>query len=66
MGSGRSRTRSVNAIRLRACYRSAEAVARPIREFAATPRLGGAELATKVCPRKSSEDMGTERLGATG
>ena len=66
MGSGRSRTRPVNAIRLRAYCRSAEAVARPIRESAATPRLGGAELAAKVCSREAAECMGTEGLGATG
>ncbi len=59
MGSGRSRTRPVNAIRLRACCRSAEAVARAIYGFTTAPRMGGGELAAKVRAREAAEGMGS-------
>ena len=61
----RSRTLQ-SAIRFRASCRTAEAVARAVRKFAATPRLGGEELASEIRSRKSAEGVATEGLGASG
>ena len=61
----RSRSCRRNTIRFRACCRRAEVVARGVRRFPAAPWVGRAELAAKVCTRKSVKGVGPSGLGAT-